>query len=74
MNHAIGNPNYQDPFGNTLLHGAVISGDVEEVQRLLAVGADPCIANREGRTPLHAAVIFGHQELYSLLTQSRSCR
>jgi len=73
MSDAIGNPNYQDPFGNTLLHGAVVSGEVEEVQRLLAAGADPCIANREGRTPLHAAVIFGHWELYELLAPSRSC-
>ncbi len=74
MNHAIGNPNYQDPFGNTLLHGAALSGDVEEVRLLLAAGADPCIANREGRTPLHAAAIFGHQELYELLAATGSCR
>jgi len=74
MSEAIRNPNYQDPFGNTLLHGAVISGNVEEVRQLLAAGADPCIANREGRTPVHAAAIFGHQELYELLASSGSCR
>jgi ankyrin repeat protein len=71
MSHAIRNPNYQGPFGNTLLHGAVISGDVEEVKRLLAAGANPDIANREGRTPLHAAVLFGHRELYELLARRR---
>jgi ankyrin repeat protein len=63
----IGSPNYQDPFGNTLLHGAVISGNIDDVERLLAAGADPNIANRDGRTPLHAAAIFGHWRLYDVL-------
>ena len=63
----IGNLNYQDPFGNTLLHGAVVSGDVEEVALLLAAGADAGIANRDGRTALHAAEIFGHAQIQELL-------
>lgn len=63
----IGNLDYQDPFGNTLLHGAVVRGDVEEVARLLAAGADAGIANRDGRTALHAAQIFGHAEIEKLL-------
>lgn len=63
----IGNPNYQGPFGNTLLHGAVVSGDVREVKRLLAAGADPNIANRDGRTALQAAALLGHAELYRVL-------
>jgi hypothetical protein len=32
----IRNPNAQGPFGNTLLHSAVVSGDAREVERLLA--------------------------------------
>jgi ankyrin repeat protein len=60
MRPAIRNPNYQGPFGNTLLHGAVISGDAREVRRLLAAGADPRIPNREGRTPIQVAVLVGH--------------
>lgn len=71
MPPAIRNPNYQGPFGNTLLHGAVVSGDLQEVQRLLAAGADPNIANRDGRTALHAAVILGHAHLYELLCRRR---
>lgn len=67
----IGNPNYQDPFGNTLLHGAVVSGDLVEVERLLAAGVDPGIANRDGRTALHAAQIFGHTEIEKLLARPR---
>jgi len=62
-----GNPNYQGPFGNTLLHGAVISGDLEEVERLLSAGANPDIANRDGRTPADVAMILGHRSISDLL-------
>jgi ankyrin repeat protein len=64
-----GSLNYQDPFGNTLLHSAAISGDLQEVERLLAAGADPMIANRDGRTALHAAAILDHREVYDLLAE-----
>jgi ankyrin repeat protein len=67
MPHTIDDPNYQGPFGNTLLHSAVASGDIREVERLLAAGADPSIANRDGRTALEAAAILGHRELHELL-------
>jgi cytohesin len=69
MRSAIGNPNYQGPFGNTLLHGAVLSNDRREVERLLSAGADPRIANREGRSPLQVAELLGHAELYQLLNR-----
>ena len=59
--------NYQGPFGNTLLHGAVAAGDAEEVKRLLAAGADPRIANRNGRTPLQVAVLLRQRQLYHLM-------
>jgi ankyrin repeat protein len=61
------NPNVQGPFGNTLLHSAVLSGDIREVQRLLAAGADPDIANREGHTAVRVAAILGHDAIYTLL-------
>jgi ankyrin repeat protein len=67
MKISILDPNYQGPFGNTLLHSAVVSGDLDEVQRLLAAGADPRIANRDGKTPVHAAAILGHTEIEALL-------
>jgi ankyrin repeat protein len=63
----IRDPNFQGPFGNTLLHSAVVSGDIDEVKRLLAFGADPKIANRDGHTPVHAAAILGHAEIEQLL-------
>jgi ankyrin repeat protein len=71
MAAAIGDPNYQGPFGNTLLHSAVVSGDVREVKRLLAAGADPEIANRDGKTAREAAALLGHAELYGLLAGGR---
>ena len=67
MKVAILDPNYQGPFGNTLLHGAVVSGDLDEVRRLLAAGADPRIPNRDGRTPLQAAALLGHSHIEQLL-------
>jgi hypothetical protein len=36
MARAPGNPDRQGPFGNTLLHSAVVSGDIREVRRPLA--------------------------------------
>lgn len=65
------NANYQGPFGNTLLHGAVLSGDPQEVRRLLAAGADPRIANREGRTAIHVAIIVRRYDLCELLAPGR---
>lgn len=61
----------QGPFGNTLLHSAVTSGDIGEVRRLLAAGADPRIANREGQTPLRIAVLLGHDDIRGLLARPR---
>jgi ankyrin repeat protein len=67
LKRGIGNPNYQGPFGNTLLHGAVLNGDADEVKRLLAAGADPRIANRDGKTALQVAVFLGQSGLYPIL-------
>lgn len=67
MRGEIGDPNYQGPFGNTLLHGAVLSGDLKEVRRLLAAGANPRIANRDGCTPIQVAVLLGRPGVYELL-------
>jgi len=71
MARDLGNPNTQGPFGNTLLHSAVVSGDISEVERLLAAGASPRIRNRDGHSALNAAVILGHEEIYRLLAQPR---
>lgn len=69
MTRTTGNPNAQGPFGNTLLHSAVVSGDKNEVKRLLAAGADPGIANRDGLSALRVAVILGDAEMYGMLAR-----
>jgi len=74
MNRAFGNPNYQGPFGNTLLHGAVVSGDLREVKRLLAAGADPRIANRDGKTPVQAAQLLGYAKIQDFLQKVKPVR
>lgn len=71
MTRTIGNPNTQGPFGNTLLHSAVLSGNISEVRKLLAAGANPGIANREGQTALRVAAILGHDDIYELLERPR---
>jgi ankyrin repeat protein len=68
---ALSNVNTQGPFGNTLLHSAVVSGDIREVRKLLAAGANPRIANREGQTALRVAAIVGNAEIYRLLKGRR---
>ena len=72
MAQARGNPNRQGPFGNTLLHSAVASGNQREVQRLLSAGADPRIRNREGQSPLRVAALLGHDDIYHLLERRRA--
>lgn len=71
MARTLGNPNRQGPFGNTLLHSAVASGDLREVRRLLAAGADPRIRNRDGHSALNAAALLGHREIYGALEGPR---
>ena len=74
LGSSLGNPNYQGPFGNTLLHGAVVSGDLREVKRLLAAGADPRIANRDGKTPAQAAELLGHIRIQVVLQKAKPLR
>ncbi len=66
-----GNLNRQGPFGNTLLHSAVAGGDIHEVRRLLAAGANPRLRNRDGQTALRVAAILGHDDIYQLLVLPR---
>ena len=68
------NPNRQGPFGNTLLHSAVASGDAGEVRRLLDAGANPGIANRDGHTALRVAVLMGRGDLYDMMGGSQDPR
>ena len=64
--------NHVNRLGWTALLEAVILGDggrdhQEVVRALLDGGADPGIADREGRTPLDHAEAKGHKEIAALL-------
>ncbi|KAK7154448.1 hypothetical protein R3I94_007696 [Phoxinus phoxinus] len=55
--------------GETPLHLAAIKGDVEEVRKLLAQGADPNLKDNAGWTPLHEACNLGHLGVVEELLQ-----
>ena len=45
-----------DQYGKTLLHLAVSQGDVDKINYLLKVGADPRARDVKGNTPLHLSL------------------
>ena len=55
-NLAKGEVKVLDSLGNTQLHLAVLSNDVELVRYLLERGDEPNVQNESGETPLHLAV------------------
>ena len=57
----------QDADGDTALHGAAKSGNVELLQILLDKGANPNAKNKQGGTPLMWAAVFGHSDAARLL-------
>ncbi len=58
------------PFGDTLLHLAVRSGNKQAVEYFLKNGFDTNKANEYGRTPLHDARALNNTEIIELLTQA----
>ena len=51
------------------LHQAAVSGDINRVKELLTKGADINLKNRQGWTPLHAAVWNQKQDIAKLLIE-----
>jgi ankyrin repeat protein len=56
-----------DADGDTALHGAAETGNVEIIRLLLDKGADVNAKNKEGGTPLMWAAVFGNDEAARLL-------
>jgi len=52
----------QDGDGDTALHGAAQTGNVDIIRMLLDKGANPNAKNKEGGTPLMWAAVHGHEE------------
>ena len=61
--------NKRDDKNNTMLHIAVIQGDVETVKLLIKKGADPLAVNNEGKTPLFIASYNGNLKIMDTLIQ-----
>jgi ankyrin repeat protein len=61
-------------FGNTPLHVAAVRGDLEELEALLAAGANPGARGELGNTPLHEAVGQGHRAIAERLLKAGADR
>jgi Ankyrin repeats (3 copies)/Ankyrin repeats (many copies) len=61
-----------DALGRTPLWWAAKNGRVDQVERLLARGADPNAADIDGETPLHAAARWGRVEVVEVLVAHRA--
>ena len=57
----------QDDDGDTALHGAGQTGNVEVIRLLLDRGAEPNAKNKQGGTPLMWAAVHGNREAADLL-------
>jgi len=57
----------QDADGDTALHGAAQTGNVEILQMLLDKGANPNAQNRSGGTPLMWTAVYGNDNAARLL-------
>jgi ankyrin repeat protein len=67
---AAGSPDTRGPDGTTPLHQAAFSGDVAEVRRLLAAGADVTAANNYGVNAMQLAADTANTELIGLLLKA----
>lgn len=63
------NLNAQGKEGTTLLHHAVLQGNVERVKALLKSGASTTARQKDGTTPLLLAAESGHAEVLRLLVK-----
>ncbi len=60
--------------GRTLLHWAAEGGHYEAAEMLLQHGADPRLADREGKTPQQLALARGQRQVASLLREAEGRR
>jgi ankyrin repeat protein len=59
-----------DEFGRSAIHYAAATGDVDEVTRLLARGADPGEPDAVQFTPLHFAAQEQHADMVAVLIRA----
>eukprot|EP00913_Durusdinium_trenchii_P003938 g3647.t1 len=61
-----------DEKGQSALHRAALSGEMEEVDRIVASGADIEAADKEGHTTLRLAVDMGHLHVVERLLEAKA--
>ena len=62
-----------DGEGNSCLHLAAETGNKRLIKKLIDLGCDARVVNKEGRTPLHSAAAYGHAEaVLEILNQMSS--
>ena len=66
----INQPDLSDEDGNTLLHLAVQIENLDVVDLLLNVGANPSIKNSKSETPAHTACRTGNLEILKFLVEN----
>lgn len=62
-------PSASDIASYSGLHLAAHEGDVAEINRLLAAGADPDVRDRARRTPAHVAAFASHDDVVTALAE-----
>lgn len=60
----------KDQYGNTALHLAVMTGNLEATRLLLETGSKVKIRNEQFWTPLHEAISLGNKEMVKILYQN----
>ncbi|CAH1997856.1 unnamed protein product [Acanthoscelides obtectus] len=60
----------QDENGNTLLHYAAATGNLETANKLITLGAYTNILNNKGQTPLHVACLHAQLPIAELLVKN----
>jgi hypothetical protein len=63
----------EDPFGDTPLHHAVERQDIDEVTKLLKIGANCCIPNTFEETPLSLALHKDNENLLDCFERYGGC-
>ena len=63
-------PSRAEELAYSGLHAAALKGDVEQVRRLVAQGANVEASDPAGRTPLHVAAFKSHEEAVKALAEA----